>query len=1172
MSDLMKYVILVLSFAILSACGGGGGGGTPTFELSGTVSGLNGTVTLQNNGTDSTELTGNGNFTVSTSVADGTAYNITVLTQPASQTCTITNGSGTLAGSDVSDIQLTCIENSVVSFSLGGTVSGLTGTVVLQNNGGDDLTVSNNGGFTFATELSDASAYSVSVLSQPASQSCSLNNASGSISSADVNNVTLSCVTISGGSAFSVGGTVSGLSDTLVLQNNGGDNLTITADGNFTFGTELNDSAAYSVAVLTQPSGQTCSLSNNSGIVSGADVSNVTVNCSSNPMPTFSIGGSVSGLNDTLVLQNNAGDDLTLTADGSFTFATELNDSVAFTVTVLTQPTDQTCSLSNETGSISGADVTNLVVTCTNNSGEDSDDEANLGVMNRVYTKTLPLGRNNALPKQAITSYLDDEKLLHVAWIETLSEDNFVIKYGTYSESGSFNEVSISHDQFDLIFSVSMVVDGNGKVHIVFQGKRDVDVSCCKSGNYAIYYASNQSGSFVTSQVSSNPLDAFDDTDTLYAAYVNGRPDIFLDEAGNVNIIYVADANSENSYDQHAVIATESGSGWSLNQAFSIENFQGSYSHSHEFFASRKVSTSGPFVWMDISDYNVHAVQNGIDNMLSGYGGYTQIKDVQAIDDNNGNHYAVWLREATDEENADDYAFYISEVLSSGLSNPIRVPIDTNAVASNFAPAAIDPVTGKFYLFYSVGGFTLTSQHILEFDPSTLQVETYDLPEDIGVPYGHDSLWAYDGMVSYVGANDWEQLKISILNVAEPSTPSPLEGQFLISPVAGMSYETETQSGSTGLGGGFKYFEGETVTFKLGDIELPAVSASELVTALQIFNTTDPESTQIVNLTRLLMSLDADADISNGVAISQAAYDAAIGVSLSFDNDSFETDALALLDKIESLSVLVPDFIALTYLREIQNEEQEDTEVVETLDFSLFDGVWESVSSGRRVSCNSENRTCVYLNEFDWSQASNISSELPDLVGVPSTIGLNYLQDIVEVDGEFKTKSRWLRFTEDTLQFEYFVFPDSTITFVSDDEMEIVTPTGPGTLLEDLTIYGSNTSVLVRVNENDSSDSIVGNWDFTDGDGDEYYVVITESEWIVYDYMGDSYDMGEDCYSTHTEYVTDLGGGTYRVTDELGYFDDLELSRSGDNIVLGGRYSFPPSSISENAYTPICDF
>ena len=57
------------------------------------------------------------------------------------------------------------------SYSVGGTVSGLAGTLVLQDNGGDDLSVSGNGAFAFATTLADGAAYQVSVKTNPAGQS-----------------------------------------------------------------------------------------------------------------------------------------------------------------------------------------------------------------------------------------------------------------------------------------------------------------------------------------------------------------------------------------------------------------------------------------------------------------------------------------------------------------------------------------------------------------------------------------------------------------------------------------------------------------------------------------------------------------------------------------------------------------------------------------------------------------------------------------------------------------------------------------------------------------------------------------------------------------------------------------------------------------------------------------
>ena len=52
---------------------------------------------------------------------------------------------------------------------------------------------------------------------------------------------------------YTIGGTVSGLTGTgLVLQDNGGNNLSVSASGSFTFSTAVASGAAYSVTVFTQ--------------------------------------------------------------------------------------------------------------------------------------------------------------------------------------------------------------------------------------------------------------------------------------------------------------------------------------------------------------------------------------------------------------------------------------------------------------------------------------------------------------------------------------------------------------------------------------------------------------------------------------------------------------------------------------------------------------------------------------------------------------------------------------------------------------------------------------------------------------------------------------------------------------------------------------------------------
>lgn len=81
--------------------------------------------------------------------------------------------------------------------SVGGNLSGLLGSgLVLQNNGGDDLSLSENGSFTFSTALADGSDYEVTVAVQPSqpTQTCAVVNGSGTLSGTDVTDVLVNCV------------------------------------------------------------------------------------------------------------------------------------------------------------------------------------------------------------------------------------------------------------------------------------------------------------------------------------------------------------------------------------------------------------------------------------------------------------------------------------------------------------------------------------------------------------------------------------------------------------------------------------------------------------------------------------------------------------------------------------------------------------------------------------------------------------------------------------------------------------------------------------------------------------------------------------------------------------------------------------------------------------------
>lgn len=135
-STIWKGAVTLLFALFLSACGGSSsGGGTAainTYTIGGSVNGLEGSgLVLQNNGGDDLAISGNSSFTFATALDDGSAYSVSVLTQPNApeQVCSVTNGSGTLAGASITNISVSCtlavgvFEKTTNTVSDGGTTS-----------------------------------------------------------------------------------------------------------------------------------------------------------------------------------------------------------------------------------------------------------------------------------------------------------------------------------------------------------------------------------------------------------------------------------------------------------------------------------------------------------------------------------------------------------------------------------------------------------------------------------------------------------------------------------------------------------------------------------------------------------------------------------------------------------------------------------------------------------------------------------------------------------------------------------------------------------------------------------------------------------------------------------------------------------------------------------------
>lgn len=123
-----------------------------------------------------------------------------------------------------------------------------------------------------------------------------------------------------------------------------------------------------------------------------------------------------------------------------------------------------------------------------------------------------------------------------------------------------------------------------------------------------------------------------------------------------------------------------------------------------------------------------------------------------------------------------------------------------------------------------------------------------------------------------------------------------LTGIFSDSPVAGLTYTTPSVSGVTDADGMFSYREGETVVFSIGNLALPVVAAAEMVTPLDMVSTTDVTDPEVVNIARLLQSLDEDANPDNGISIPEESSDIFVETEV-FDAES-DAAVVEMVDRV----------------------------------------------------------------------------------------------------------------------------------------------------------------------------------------------------------------------------------------------------------------------------------
>lgn len=116
-------------------------------------------------------------------------------------------------------------------------------------------------------------------------------------------------------------------------------------------------------------------------------------------------------------------------------------------------------------------------------------------------------------------------------------------------------------------------------------------------------------------------------------------------------------------------------------------------------------------------------------------------------------------------------------------------------------------------------------------------------------------------------------------------------GYFVDSPVEGLDYRSLSFSGRTEAGGKFLYTPGQTVTFAIGDIVLGGVRGKNLVTPIDLGGKlANTSNTKVINIARLLISLDEDRLPSNGIRITDRIRDALSGIAIDLSRPDLDND------------------------------------------------------------------------------------------------------------------------------------------------------------------------------------------------------------------------------------------------------------------------------------------
>lgn len=330
------------------------------YQMAGVAEGIVGAIKLKLNGAVETiSIKKDGPFHFTSKLKHGDAYEITLAHQPQDMSCSLSHGAGYVID-NVADISVSC---EPLLFQVGGVVNGLQGSVRLKINDGEELRLSEDGEFSFATDFVHKALYNVQIVEQPVGQNCQIARAQGKLALIDIKNVEITC----SNNQYAIAGRAEGLKSPVTINLNGEEPVTLESDGEFHFNTRLPFGSEYQVNLDTALAGQQCAFLQGEGRSAGKGVvggDNVQLLLHCEPQH-YRLGGVVRGLAGAFQLRlNNREEVLAIPSNGPFSFAKRLATGERYTVVMDNPPAGQSCKIGNGVGQMGSQDVRSLTVDC----------------------------------------------------------------------------------------------------------------------------------------------------------------------------------------------------------------------------------------------------------------------------------------------------------------------------------------------------------------------------------------------------------------------------------------------------------------------------------------------------------------------------------------------------------------------------------------------------------------------------------------------------------------------------------------------------------------------------------------------------------------------------------------------------------------------------------------